>query len=314
MKLALYLWLTMFYFISNAQNSKPNYIEYYNYSNEAIYHFYELNFHESVDLFEKSFDKVSIVKPDHHYNYCRALWEIGEYKKAIKELKKSSFHSYLMTDSTYFTTLDNNTKYRLSSSNKKFNQTSTEKEHTKFIDSLFKSDQTLRLIIRDSIEVYHNDSVLNCYNKLLMKQDEQNGISLLKYAKKHGFPGGINSNWNPKISIVLLHLGKEFYIENYSFLIDELKKGNLEPWMLSRCIDRFFVNDSQTCTERVTTYNNYFKDNTIDPFLMFMNRKNIGLSPYYQNHWRLYTKGNKPKRTKQYGVYRTNKSVYNTTL
>ena len=89
------------------------YIYYYNFANEAEYNFYEMKYHKAVDLFEKAFKIVDIRKPDHHYNYCRALWEVNKTKKSLKELKKSLYLDYFLTDTTYFENMTLDSRNRI---------------------------------------------------------------------------------------------------------------------------------------------------------------------------------------------------------
>nr|WP_299206971.1 hypothetical protein [uncultured Brumimicrobium sp.] len=301
-----------------SQTEKGNYIDYYNFVNEAEYNFYEMNYPKSVDLFEEAFKIVDIRKPDHQYNYCRALWEIGETKKSIKELKNSFYPDYFSTDTTYFEDMTLETRNGIVEIMEKNSKEAVSKwKHTDFIDSLTYHDQRFRKMISDSIEPFYssleNDTMVEYHYKLMRAQDVKNGIALIEYAKKHGFPAGVNGSWDQSVSRVVLHLGRDWIIENYYFLMDELEKGNIEPITLTRAIDRYFVNETG-CNEIVSPYNSYFGKNLNDPFLLFMNCKSMGLSPYYGYNWRLYPKGWRPYPTEQYEIYHANKAVYDTTL
>ncbi|RYM33849.1 hypothetical protein ERX46_07750 [Brumimicrobium glaciale] len=314
--LSIFIFCTQTY--SFSQSKKGNYIDYYNFVNEAEYNFYEMDYPKSLDLFEKAFKIVDIRKPDHHYNYCRALWEVNKTKKSIKELKKAAFSSYFLTDTTYFENMALNTRnsiVEIMEYNGK--EAALNWKHTDFIDSLTYHDQRLRRLISDSIEPYYslreNDTLVEYHYKLMRAQDIKNGINLITYSRKHGFPAGVNGSWDQSVSRVVLHLGRDWIIENYNFLMIELKKGNIEPIAMTRAIDRYFVDESN-CNEKVSPFNSYFGNNLNDPFLLFMNCKSMGLSPYYGYNWRLYPKGRRPYPTEQCEVYRANKAVYNTTF
>lgn len=300
-----------------SQSKNVSYIDYYNFANEAEYHFYEMEYGKAVELFEKAFKIVDSRKPDHHYNYCRALWEVDKTKKSIKELKKSIFAKYFLTDSTYFENMALDTRNKIMKSMEMNRiQSNSNIKHIEFLDSLNYHDQRLRKVYSDSILPYYselkNDTLVKYYEKLITEQDVRNGIDLINYSKKNGFPAGVNGSWNQSIATVLLHLGRDCLIENYYFLIEELKSGNIEPWMLTQAVDRFFINKSN-CDENVSTYNSYFGKNLNDPFLLFLNCKAIGFSPYYGFNWRLYPKGWRPNPTEQYEIYHANKTIYNTT-
>ncbi|WP_146194187.1 hypothetical protein [Brumimicrobium oceani] len=316
------LLLSIFIFCAQSQaitqSEKSNYIDYYNFVNEAEYNFYEMDYPKSVDLFEKAFKIVDIRKPDHHYNYCRALWEVDKTKKSIKELNKSAYSNYFLADTTYFEGMTLDTRNRIvkiMEENEK--EVMLNWKHTDFIDSLTYHDQRIRKLISDSIQPYYslreNDTLLEYHYKLMRAQDIKNGIALIEYSKKHGFPAGVNGAWDQSISRVVLHLGRDWIIENYYYLMGELKKGNIEPVALTRAIDRYFVNET-SCNEIVSPYNSYFGKNFNDPFLLFMNCKSMGLSPYYGYNWRLYPKGWRPYPTEQDEIYRANKEIYNTTF
>jgi len=297
---------------SYSQKSECNYIEYYKYANEANYFFYEMYYDSAVNYFEFAFKLVPEAKPQHHYNYCRALWEIGEKTKASSELKKSSI-SLFDRDSTFFIAMNPDLKQEISSSIKENISALPEyPPHYHFIDSIEKLDQSLRQLLSDSIIPYYSlnegDTLVAYYWKLITEADRTVGKMLVEYTKENGFPAGVNALWYNMAATSLLHMDNSWYVENYQLLFSEVKKGNLEPWMLARGIDRMFATDS--CIT-VSPYDFYHRNGSIDPFLMFKNRVEIGLSPYYNEDWSLYSRWRKPFPTLHYEVYRSNKKIYN---
>lgn len=302
----LLLFLAFFSFYEGKSQIKNiDYISYYNHIHEANYYFYEHEYDSALIYFERGLKFVSTPRPKDFYNYCRALWKTGHRKLPEYELMNSPFildNQINGNDSTFFEGMTKETKNAIEL-NIKYNQSQLNNPHAYFIDSIMQEDQKVRQRTEDV-----PDSIF--FSKMRI-QDSSNQIVILNYSKKHGFPAGINGGWDQRIATILLHFSREWFIENYHFLVNEVKQGNLEPWMLSRAIDRtFIVNDSKA----TAPFNTYFGNEEPDPFIIFKNCSTIGLSPYYDFDHLVSFKSISDRRKQFYDIYKANKKVYNLTF
>lgn len=113
--------------------------------------------------------------------------------------------------------------------------------------------------------------------------------------------------WDQSVCIFLLHVSPEWFVENYALLVQEVKKGNLEPSMLASGIDRMYA--VEIGKDKINPFNRYWNQSKIDPFLMYLNCISIGVSPYYDYNW-----FNNPRKTIHFDYYKANKQYYNTTV
>jgi len=291
--------------ISLAQAKIDDYISYYNNIHEANFFFYEQHYDSAIVYFEKGLSYVREPRPKDYYNYCRALLLTGHQKFPEYELMYSKYIIYDIVngpDSILLKKMSDETKNDIAL-NIKHNRNQIVNPHKNFIDSICLEDQKVRKKV-DGV----SDSI---FFKRMEEQDSMNQIALLNYAKTHGFPAGINGGWDQPISVLLLHFSREWFVENYHFLVSEIKKGNLEPWMLSQGIDRMFIKNNSKSTE---PFNSYFGTDEPDAFLVFKNCASIGLSPYYDFDHIVSNKSIIEKRKPFYEIYKQNKKVYNLTF
>lgn len=299
---------------SYSQKVEDNYIAYYNYANEGDYYFYEENYDSAVVYYSKALEFADIFYPRHHYNYSRALWKIGNKKRALKELEKDWQYMtlFIEKDTSWFEGME--VKYRRKIEEKMLDQQKrfVDEPVKTFIDSLRKMDQELRRSYSDSIVLARERGDDSSYSKrfftALRIQDSITGSLIIEYTTMHGFPGGKNANWNQLIATPMLHMPKEWFIKNYELLLNEVRKGNLEPWILAMGIDRMFV-IKKSEYENICPYNWYYHDGIEDPFIVFQNSIKIGVSPYFRYYWFI-----NPSRSTYYEIYKADKKVYNTTL
>lgn len=276
------------------QQLDGNYIEYYNWANEAEYYFHEDSFDTAVDYFERGFSFVAKPHPSHQVKYARALWKIGREKDALMQLYNNQWINQI--DTACFSGIPNDLTDSLNAHlGKNIYQLKRVEFVRAFVDSVMRLDQAVRQLPTE-------DSLRS--NKMRV-QDSLNGLAVLEFTKKHGFPGGKNAGWDQTVGLFLLHASPEWFIENYSLLITELKAGNIEPYSLARGIDRAFV--SRIGNDKIVPYNRYWSDGSLHPFLVFQNCVAIGVSPYYNLNW-LST----PVKTKHFDYYKKNKAVYST--
>ena len=280
-----------------SQKAKENYIIYYNYANEGEFYFYENEYDSAVIYFEHAFKFASEPSPYHQEKYARALWKLDNRKKAIEELQQN--YHYRGVDTNWYTGLSQKEIDKINTTRMKIwnNYSEERKLYHSFVDSLANIDQYFR-------NTYYNDTTTR---HLIWEQDDLNGIALIEFTIKHGFPGGKNY-WGHNLSAMILHMSPEWFIENYALLISEVHKGNLEPWMLAQGIDRMFT--VEVDDEKINPYNRYWRKSKINPFLMFQNCIAIGVSPYYHFNWRT----SRPEQTIHFDYYKENKKNYNTTF
>lgn len=281
-----------------SQQLKENYITYSNFANEAEYHFHEGHYDSVVYYFELGLEYTNNPHPMMLYKYAKSLWKIGDRQKSIEMLESNCMPSKI--DTTWFQDLS---KSELESISKKikandynlYNQQNVIRGRS-FIDSIMILDQKVR-------NEYHENNPVSVQN--MRCQDSTNEIALIDYTKKYGFPTGINCGWNQNAATLLLHMSPEWFEENFSLLYNEVVKGNLEPWMLARGIDRMYT--IEIGEDLINPYNRYHTKSIINPFLMFYNCTSLGVSPYYDFNW----KGS-PHKTIHFEYYKEHKQFYNT--
>ncbi|GAA0876477.1 hypothetical protein GCM10009118_28870 [Wandonia haliotis] len=317
--MAKYLSLTLLFVAvvtikSFSQTKKnENYIDYYNLVNEASFWFYEQQYDSAILFYEKAIQSVNVSSGIDRYNLARSYWEVNRKKDALKLLSQSKhiegLQDIFIDDTTYFEGMTVSQKSRLVKKLIK-NELPYNKKHNEFVQSLFKKDQRLRILIRDSIRPYYEkDSIImGEYLEKLRETDSINGLELINYVKSNGMPGGVHGQFH-KLSIIFVHMSKEWFVSNYRTLFKEINKGNLDPYFFAKGMDRAF---KQNPCERFTIYNAYFHDKDYtDPWLLYVNRLSIGLSPYYIDTWNLYPKGQSPKRTAMFDFYKKHKTQFN---
>lgn len=297
MKTLFFILISSFSCLS--QKSTDNYIISNNFASEAEYFFHEEIYDSAVYYYELGLEYVSEPHPIQQYKYAKALWKIGQKKKAIDEVQQSRM---LRIDTNWFSGLDQTQYEKISLEMYRFNSQkdslSNADFYNYFIDSIMNIDQFHR---RND---YLNDSIKW---KTINYYDSCNAQSLIQFTIKHGFPAGKNAGWNQTAATFLIHMTPEWFVENYVLLFNEVVKGNLEPWMLARGIDRMFAIDIGE--DKVNPYNRYWNKSVINPFLMFYNCVVLGVSPYYDFNW-----SGKPRKTIHFDYYKENKKFYNTTF
>lgn len=300
---------------SFAQNSENNFITYSNYANEAEYYFHEGAYDTAAIYFAEAFKFSDEQHPTHQKLYSYSLLQLNQRKKAIKLLEKIWGH--MNVDTVWFHDLTSKEKLAISNSREKIRKQHKSIDfHRNFIDSIMSKDQLQRNLFigfMDSLSFlepypkYFIDSIRPIKWKSVNHQDSCNKEALIEFTRKFGFPAGKNAGWDQTAATFLLHMPADFYVENYELLISEVIKGNLEPWMLARGIDRMYT--VEIGKEKVNPYNRYWSKSIIDPFLMFQNCISLGVSPYYDYNW-----STKPKKTINFEYYKKNKQYYNATI
>lgn len=282
-----------------SQKTSEDFIIYSNYANEAEYYFHEGCYDTSAMYFEAAFSYSSEQHPTHQKLYAYSLMQVKERKKAINVLKQMWVYDKI--DTVWFpglTPVEQRTIIR------KRSQLAMRHEsihfYNGFIDSIMQRDQN----VRRAIDTISDQGLISA---MITTQDKANSDAVIQFTRMHGFPAGKNAGWNQTAATFLIHMPPEWFVENYALLIAEVQKGNIEPWMLARGIDRMYAIEING--EKINPYNRYWTESIIDPFLMFQNCAALGVSPYYDFNWRT-----KPRKTKHFEYYKLNKQYFNATL
>lgn len=297
MKNSLYLLFVAF--SSFAQESKSNYIISNNYASEAEYWFHEQQYDSAVVYYAKAFEFASEPHPTQRYNCAKALWKLKKFEPSIDMLSQCRLGRI---DTAWFSGLPSariaEITAELDRNNAKDDSIKKCSVYNAFMDSLMEIDNFYRIdydpadSIKKAICEYH---------------DSCNGDAIIQFTKKFGFPAGVNTCWDQTAATILLHMSPEWFVENYALLYNEVVKGNLEPWMLARGIDRMFT--VEIGEAKINPYNRYWRESQINPFLMFYNCVSLGVSPYYNFNW-----SGKPVKTIHFDYYKANKTYYSTTF
>lgn len=300
-----------------SQESRYNYIISNNFATEAEFYFHEHNYDSAVYYYEKAFGFISEPPPRQRYNYAKALWKLKKYDASLELVLQSGMWKI---DTNWFSGLTLEKYDRINSEmHRRSNQKYSIKNcsfYNAFMDSIINIDQFYRNRfneIMDSLTyikpfpVQFRDSIKPIWWKKVAYHDSCNAQAIIQFTKKYGFPAGVNTCWSQTAATFLLHMSPEWFVENYVLLYNEVVKGNLEPWMLARGIDRMFT--IEVGEDKINPFNRYWKEGTINPFLMFYNCVSLGVSPYYDYNW-----SDKPKKTIHFDYYKKNKKYYNTTF
>jgi hypothetical protein len=294
------LFIILFLSIScYAQELRNNYIIANNFASEGEYFFHEENYDSAAYFYEKSFGYISEPHPRQSNNYAKALWKIKKYDLSIEMLLQ---YGEWKIDTSWFSGLS---EKKYDEINAEMHQIYDQRDKSKncsfynsFMDSIIAIDQFHRKTS------YPNDSIKR---ETMSYFDSCNAQAIIQFTKKFGFPAGVNACWNQTAATFLLHMSSEWFVENYVLLYKEVVKGNLEPWMLAKGIDRLFT--IEIGEDKVNPFNRYWNESTINPFLMFYNCVSLGVSPYYDFNW-----FGKPRKTIHFDYYKENKKQYNTTF
>lgn len=295
----------------HSQKGSDNYIDYYNFANEAEYYFHNEQYDSAVIYYERGFQFVNIPYPSHYYRYSKALWKLGERSKVIRAFKKGYCgNSFIHTNGEWFAGMSEKTKMKIKGAIDKRISRIEDVAFTPFIDSLMERDQALRKLI-DSVKVIahseNKEADLASAYILMELQDSTNGVRLIEFVRTHGFPGGINAGWNQRLATLLVHMNRDWYLENFALLKEEIRKGNLEPWMFAMGFDRAIAISGNVVWFNIDGHKSQYI--APDEFSAFQNCVEFGISPYYNYHWLP-----NPRETPNLWIYRTNKRVYNTTI
>ena len=269
--------------------SAQNYIPYYNLINEAEFQIFNKDYKKALSLIDKAFKLEEPLAKDF---YLKAmcldkLKTVKHTKIKVEEcLRNSALYngrpSYWLTKNILGLQLDTNFIFELKTieNNQKLKNKALYYDIEYFIDK----DQLYRKVLADSIMAYYTEDDIEYinYSKLVNKQDSINQKEFLNYIKEFNYPG-IKKCGTNLASIILLHLNCTF-LEDYNvILLEQLKKGFIQPLYYAQMMDRI----NCACNNKSFYYAYSIgkaekKDCLpISKKQIIINRKSIGLSPYF---------------------------------
>lgn len=295
----------LFSYSCSGQTSKC-YISFRNVLNEASYWFYEQNFDSSLTYFQIAEEYNIPFFPIEAHLYSRTLWEKGQNNKSIEILKKWGRSDFFNNDTTYYFGLPQNERINILKSLSDFNM-ELSNNTLLLIDRLGRWDQVYRKAVRTTT---HKDSI-EIYNRLIKYQDSVNFFILIKEIETNGYPDGYVFS-GVKLSAVLLHANPSLFLKYYKILYNEIENGRMNLYDFARAIDRAVTTPE---SHNFKPYNAYFSLNEQEIYsaeLVFINRCNIGMSPYFDEQGpRMYRRGATPNKSKLYEYYKSKKEDFN---
>jgi hypothetical protein len=300
--LLLYVILTSNSSFGQSKNMN-DFIQYYNYKNEALFWFYEMQYDSANYYFEKSFSFVETPKAIDSYLYARSLWEKGRNVQAVLTLQHSSMYevvkSKLFIDSTFFFGLSNAQKNTiLNICELELNKESNKKLRRHFSNKrIFENDlihnQNLNSNFNDSIKplFINNQSdsfYIRCVNDL--RASDSILIEKLIYYLKVDDKFEIDFN----LLSFLNDQSHEWILSKKDYFFSLLKDGRIEPYIF--CFLYPFDKEKNNLSEE------------------FIDSLKFGLNPYFFNPWVILSKGSSPKKNINYDYYKQNKQKFNCVL
>lgn len=312
------MWYPIFLIISTALLigcKSNNYINYYQYSNEANYYFYDSQYDHARNIYEKGFARVPVPLERDLMFYSICLWETGERTRAINILDTNYYTGVALNPSHYFSDMDSTLKNEIIHKNgvfikRKMDSFNTSKKY-KIVDSLDKVDRHVRERLSRALKNPTVDSL-----RIHQLFDSLSITSLKIYPildslfKHEGYLGGVNWFYSRQLYFLLIHSPEWWYEENKQFLYKELKRGHILPIDYARCLDRIkYIGNGNPSYYWQWGYNP--ERDSLNPDKFFRRQNSIGLSPYFFYSDLTPPKGEMPKCTPFYEIYRQQKDNYN---
>lgn len=111
-------------------------------------------------------------------------------------------------------------------------------------------------------------------------EDYQLHKDLMEFVNKYGWPTGASE----LLTTLLIHFNEEEYLKYKDILFNQVKLGKLDPYWFARMEDRIHVFENfNSCS-----YGIWNKD--CPEKIVLENRLRIGLSPYWEEPYRIFTK------------------------
>lgn len=284
-----YLWLFLLW---AGTTMAQDYIQYYEYVNEAEYWMYRQEYNKATQLYLASESKAPILAKD-AYLLAKCYAYQGDRDNCFKWLVKSA--EYNITMAPYF--LQKHSEWAVFKSIfledgelEALRQDLiliAKAEQKKQRDSIFTMLRDTVNVLFDQDQLLRNKGNYSAWTmqerRLFEKNDSIVQTALLDLTKKHGFPGYLKIGTDI-IDLVLVHVDKHFYAEYKPLLLEEVRKGNLLPFGYGYMLDRFYwmyehnqqENDCylhMLYTRKICVEQDYYE--------VVQRRKSIGLSIYF---------------------------------
>lgn len=235
---------------------------------------------------------VEVPHPAQVQRYAQSLWNLGLRDEALNRLMVDKFTNQI--NSRNFPGVTEKELKKVNSVLIRNKEAKPKLDfHRKFLDSLMTLDQSVRV---------GNDRYNPNYFSDMKDRDSLNRMLFLDFTRKHGAPGGLNVGWDQSVGAFFLHLPKEWIEENYELLMEEVKKGNIEPWCLARAIDRMWAEGERE--DRISPNGFYHRETNEKPEIVFNNCVKIGASPYFNSPIHQLSEG------KYFHYFHENKSLF----
>jgi len=266
-----------------------NYIEYYDYVNEGEFKYNSGLFEDAIKAYEYAFSIESPLGID-IYRMARCQCQKGNTKETLKYLKLTG-QKYFLQPNIYFTRDSlvftnclsakqfTDIKYEMTTDCiQNFSKLSNSENYKILVDTtnyFVEEDQKYRKkennpCLDGEDKNYNCDSINNEW----FKHDSILYNQFIQFIKENGYPriaGELSY-------VILLHFNDPEYRKSKQILIDEVNKGNIDPFFLGMMFERLDL----LLYGRECTYYIWRTECTKEEWNQIIaNRKAIGMSIYY---------------------------------
>lgn len=263
--LIMYTLLSIFNQYTFSQTT--NYITYYNNIEQAYQKgIFENNFEIALKYFQEAFNYGDPFIPDLYY--CAiGLINTNAKRKSInfltEAIQKGLDTTFIFSKNEFKNKLNRTDKILLIETYNEYKKPMYNQILKKIIDSMVYLDRQCRNVSNEELK-----------EGGYIVQDSLNCIELEKVIKKFGWPG--QKQIGSKISFVLLlHADINFVNKNKELLVEEMKKGNLEPYFYAAKIDDYYYH-----IDSALKYGSYFPFPITESCEKVKNRYEIGALSY----------------------------------
>lgn len=291
-----------------------NYIQYHRIINEAEYSYFNSDYKNAAQLYQKAFQKVKKPFESDMYYCSVSLWEVGEHDKSIALLDTLMGVEWALTKSGYFQGIDSLKMKEIIKRNKeKLAIIERRRDSNPLLvvfESINEKDQKVRKNWKEIVNNNPNDSIAvgQAWREVEII-DSLNLLTVDSLIKIHGFIGGVHFPAYPKIMHLTIIHQLEWVYKNPRLFKKAIKQGRLSPEEYAIAYDKsllIYVGDTVVRYGQFTS-----KLEGVKPEKLFKQAKKIGVSPYF-NEWVVYPrrKGGQPKKHLYYEYYKGRKNRF----
>lgn len=284
----------IFFWQSKGANSK-SYIDYYNKVHYGEYLFYEGFYSEALVQFDSAFQIVSQPYPKDLFYVAKIYAIESNPQKSLEYIEKIILFdegikvgSLIKRDSVFFENICNDPTFanRISEiqRNEKLNKAMPPRiiQQIDTINHFVNEDYMFRFSI-DYFPLIEDTLGWEKFDKSPYGEFQNRFVT---YIKENGFPGHLSGCPSGDILLeVLLHLSPRNSYELKPFLLEELKSGNVSPFLVGAFLEKIarHYEGVEECTFKYL----YNKCSIKDPEWsnVIKNRLSIGGSIYYKESW-----------------------------